>query len=1064
MFNGKSLAAHPPAPFLFSLKYVRLCRITDKDTHLSTHLPGNGIQQVNLFNYRVLITVTILIIATAVTGILRLNIDTDIVRSLPSGETVISDALEIFSNHPIHDQIAVDITLDKDDPDILVECGTIVKKRLCASNLFSEVGTDKISSLIPDLALFVTANLPVLFSAQELEQDIAPRLEESFINQRFENIIRNLSSLEGIGQSKFITSDPLGFMEPVMARMAMLAPVAGTGMYKGFIFSADNRHILVTARPNNAGTNTASAKQITALLNSVSEELTSLYHPDGISVTLTPVGAYRAALDNESIIRHDVNMALLLSTIGIGLLLFFAFPRPLLGLFALLPALAGSAVSLFLFSLFHSSISIMVLGFGGAIISITVDHGIAYLLFLDRPQKTRGKDASREIRAIGILAVLTTCGAFLTLSFSGFPIFVQLGQFAAMGVFFSFLFVHFIFPRITPSMEPSLKKRKLPLQGMVDKLYNTGKIGGITAALFACIMLFSGQPDFHVDLESMNSVSKETLAADTLFTKVWGNISNKTVLMISEDSTDALQQKNDQVLKKIEADTASKIIESAFVPSMIFPGRKLAAKNFMDWKEFWDSKRVAQLSDQLGKKSIELGFTAESFDQFLELFTSSYTPQDTNLPAKFQKLMGISEKDGKLIQFINIRPGENYDSQSFYDHYGTDGKIFDSPYFSSQLADILFNSFATMLAIIAVSIALLLLLFFASWQLTLITLLPPLFSYICTLGTMKLIGHPLDIPGLMLSIVILGMGIDYSIFFVRAHQRYRDPAHPSFTLVRMAVFMAGASTIIGFGILCLADHSLLRSIGITSLLGIGYSLLGAFLLLPPLLNFYFTRKPSRKNGTDPAIAARVRDRYQLIEAYPRMFARFKLQTDPMFTDLSTLLKQDRERIKTVLDIGCGYGVPGCWCLEYLPNSTVLGVDPNPERVRVATLAMEKRGEILKDAAPDLPILPNPPDLVLLLDMLHYLDNNSVRSLFANCFQVMNNNGLLLARFVIRPDTAPSWSWKLEDFRTQHAGSQAYYRTIDAMGDLMAKAGFHVELKKISDTNKELVWLLGRVKR
>ncbi len=1015
-----------------------------------------------MFNYRILITTIILITATAIAGISRLNIDTDIVRSLPSGDTVISDAMEIFLHHPIHDQIAVDITLNKDEPDILVECGTIIEERLWESKLFAEVGTGKISSLIPDLALFVTANLPVLFSAQELEKNIAPRLEKSFIDQRFETIVRNLSSLEGIGQSRFIINDPLGFMEPVMARMAMLAPVSDTRIYKGFIFSADNRHILITARPDKTGTNTASAKQITSLLNSVSVQLAKRYNPDGIIVTLTPVGAYRAALDNENIIRHDVNMALFFSTVGIGLLLFFAFPRPLLGLFALLPALAGSAVSLFLFSVFHSSISVMVLGFGGAIISITVDHGIAYLLFLDRPHQTRGKDASREILAIGILAVLTTCGAFLTLSFSGFPIFVQLGQFTAMGVFFSFLFVHFIFPHITPSMEPSLKKRRLPLQGMVDRLYNTGRFGGVIAALLGCLMLFVGQPDFHVSLESMNSVSKETIAADKLFTNVWGNISNKTILMLSEKSTAALQQRNDNILKKIRDDTLAGKIASTFVPSMIFPGKEVAANNFMAWKKFWNSKRVAQLADQLRRKGSALGFTTDSFNKFLKLLSSSYTSQATNLPARFQNLMGISKRDGGLIQFINVRPGKNYDSQDFYEHYGTDGKIFDSPYFSRQLANILFHSFATMFAIIAVSIALLLLLFFASWQLTLITLLPPIFSYVCTLGTMKLIGHPLDIPGLMLSIVILGMGIDYSIFFVRAHQRYRDPAHPSFALVRMAVFMAGASTIIGFGVLCLAKHSLLRSIGVTSLLGIGYSLLGAFLLLPPLLNYYFNRQTIQKKGTDLTISARVRDRYRLIEAYPRMFARFKLQADPMFTDLPTLLKQDRERIETILDIGCGYGVPGCWCLEYLPNSTLFGVDPDSERVRVAKLAMKERGKILEECAPGLPPLPEPADLVLLLDMLHYIDDESVQSLFHNCFQAMNTKGLLLARYVIRPDTVPSRSWKLEDFRARQKGREAYYRSGKRMAELLSSAGFHIEYNAVSRNNRELIWLAGRV--
>lgn len=1014
-----------------------------------------------MFNYRILTAVFLFIITSAAIGIFRLNIDTDIVRSLPSEQTVISDALDIFTNHPIHDQIAIDLSLNIDDQNKLVACGEYVEERLRSSKLFSEVGTAELTSLIPDIALHITENLPILFSQQELEQNIAPRLEKDFIDARFQEILQKLSSLEGIGQSGFITSDPLGFMEPVMAKMAMLAPLPGTSIFKGFVFSPDNRHILVTARPNSAGTNTASAGQISDLLNTVTRELTEKYSPENITPFITPVGAYRAALDNERIIRHDVNLALLLSTAGIGLLLFIAFPRPVLGLFSLLPALAGTATALFFFSLFHPSISIMVLGFGGAIISITVDHGIAYLLFLDRPDETKGKDASHEVKAIGILAVLTTCGAFLTLSFSGFPIFVQLGQFAAMGVFFSFLFVHFVFPHLTPSMPPS-NRHNLPLQKIVDALYNTGKMGAIAAALLACGLLFFARPDFNVSLESMNTVSSETLAADTLFSKIWGNMSTRVVLMTTGKAQE-IQQKNDQILLQIEADKESGKIDSAFVPSMIFPGDKQALRNLNAWKDFWTKERRDALQKQLGESGKTLGFTKNGFDQFLKQTQITEQVIPTEIPSKFYNLLGISEKNGALTQFINVTPGTKYSSDDFYAQYGQDGKIFDSPYFSAQLADILFNSFATMLAIIAISIVLLLLLFFASWQLTIITLLPPLFSYICTLGTMKLIGHSLDIPGLMLSIVILGMGIDYSIFFVRAHQRYRDPLHPSFTLVRMAVFMAGISTIIGFGVLCLADHSLLRSIGITSLLGIGYSLLGAFLLLPPLLQVYFTKK-GNDAASDFSITERVRNRYRLMEAYPRMFARFKLQSDPMFDDLPELLAKDHDTIETILDIGCGYGVPGCWCLEYCPNARVFGLDPNSERVRVAALAMGDKGRILEDVAPDLPDVPKPPDLILLLDMLHYLDDASVATLFRNCFQIMQNKGLLLARFVIKPDSTASWSWNLEDRRVKLSGGCAHYRKPEEMTRLMKEAGFLIETDAITKTNKELSWLMGRANK
>mgnify|MGYP000252706818 FL=1 len=135
------------------------------------------------------------------------------------------------------------------------------------------------------------------------------------------------------------------------------------------------------------------------------------------------------------------------------------------------------------------------------------------------------------------------------------------------------------------------------------------------------------------------------------------------------------------------------------------------------------------------------------------------------------------------------------------------------------------------------------LVFSLNLRLSLLTMLPPFFAFVCTLGTLKLLGHPLDIPALMLAIVIFGMGDDYAVYTVYGFQRYRDGDHPSYLLARTTVFMSAASTLIGFGVLCCAEHPLLKSVGLTSLLGVGYSLLGASLLLPPLLRHAFREKP-----------------------------------------------------------------------------------------------------------------------------------------------------------------------------------------------------------------------------
>ncbi|MFT5699135.1 MAG: putative exporter/SAM-dependent methyltransferase [Desulforhopalus sp.] len=1015
-----------------------------------------------MINYRLLAAVSLLVFVLAAMGLLRLDIDTDVARSLPSGEKVVADGLDIFEHHPVHDQIAVDIMLASEDPDTLVEIGSLLEKKLLDSGLFAQVGTEAIGELIPQLAFHAARNLPMLFSKDELEQNIAPLLDEELIHKRLQKLYQDLSSMDGIGQAGFIDLDPLGLKDLVLAKMAPLAPSLNSRFYQGRLLSADSLHLLVVARPLATGTDTASARSISELISVNSRELTEKYASLGHEVTLTPVGAYRAALDNETIIRHDVQLALVLATVGIGLLLLFAFPRPLLGLLSLVPALAGTGTALFVYSLFHPSISIMVLGFGGAIISITVDHGIAYLLFLDRNHQTKGKEAAREVYAIGVMAVVTSIGAFLILSSSGFLIFAELGQFTALGILFSFLFVHTAFPRIFPVM-PAGSSRALPLRGLVNSLYNTGKPGAWAAALLAITLLFFAKPQFEVSLSSMNTVSEATLAADELFTKVWGNIGERVFLMNSAGGMAGLQMDNDQLLEKIELDIKNEVLSAAFVPSMIFPGRERGAQNFAAWHEFWVHHRGKQLKEDLRGAGLDLGFTPEAFTDFFSLLDSEITLQAQPIPAKYFSLLGISEKENQtgLIQFVTVQPGENYDGAGFFSRYGQDDKIFDASFFTKTLADILFSTFTTMLLIIAASVVLLTFFFYLNLQLTLLTLLPPFFAYICTLGTLKLIGRPLDIPALMLSVVILGMGVDYSIFCVRAHQRYRDVNHPSYVLVRVAVFMAGCSTLIGFGVLAVAEHSLLRSIGVTSLLGIGYSLLGTFLLLPPLLNNYVARENNKigrlsiKNST-----LRIRDRFRTLEPYPRLFARFKIQYDPMFRDLPRMLG-GAENITTIIDIGCGYGVPACWCLEQYSDAEVYGIDPDPERVRVAALAVGDRGIVTVGWAPEIPAVSRPADVVLLLDMLHYLDDETVSAVFKRSFQVLGDNGLLVTRFVLQPTDRPSWSWHLENSRIKLSGLPVWYRSAETVAGFIKEAGFEITVNEVSSVNPELVWMVSR---
>jgi predicted exporter len=988
-------------------------------------------------------------------GFSRITIDTDIVNSLPAGDPVIADAAYIFKNHPVKDRIAIDIGIQDKNPDHLAAIAQQVEQALEKSELFERVGFDDTQNGITELVFIVADQLPLLFSSDDLTQAVAPLLTPESIHAQLEKTVNTLYGMNGIGQARLIGQDPLGLRNLVLAHLARLIPETTGRIHKGRLLSADEKHILILATPRHSGTDTKYAAGITALIEGISNSL----NLTGAPVTLTPVGAYRAALDNETIIRKDVGRAIVGATIGIALLLLLAFSRPLIGLMALVPALAGTILAFFVYTLFNDHISIMVIGFGGAIVSITVDHGIAYLLFVDSSGQTNGKEASREIWAIGLLAALTSVGAFAMLSISGFPVFKQLGLFTALGIGFSFLFVHTVFPRLFPALHGTAPARPRFLNRVVDRGASFGTPAAIAAIILAVGMSFFGDLRFNTDLGAMNSISNATRDAEALMGDVWGNIFSNVHLLVEAESPAELQQKNDRLLSLLEKEESAGRLTGGTTPSRFFPGNRRAADNLAAWKQFWTASRITTVHKAFEKEGAGLGFSRNAFDPFFQLLRSDGADEKpTVIPPNLYPLLGINYDTaaGKYRQVAGIKPLKGYDGARFHARLESFVKIFDPALFSERLGDLLFGTFVKMLLIIGISVVVLLFIFFADIGLTLIALLPLLFSFSCTLGTMGLLGRPLDIPALMLAIIIFGMGVDYSLFMVRAYQRYQHFGHPLFRLTRVAVFMAAASTLVGFAVICGAEHNTLKSAGIISFLGIGYCLAGAFLILPPLLKKRF--EPDIIKGTEQD-SDPVR-RYRNMEAYPRLFARFKLRFDPMFSELDRLLPA-RGGISTIIDIGCGYGVPGSWLLSRYPAARIFGIEPDQSRVRVAAMALGDQGHIIQGAAPQIPAPPGEADLAVMLDMNHFLDDEALGLTFRNIREKLDPDGCLIVRSVIAPVRPRPWAWWIENLKMKLSNTRTFYRSENRIKKTLLESGFEIENQSPSGKHGELQWFVAK---
>jgi len=557
------------------------------------------------------------------------------------------------------------------------------------------------------------------------------------------------------------------------------------------------------------------------------------------------------------------------------------------------------------------------------------------------------------------------------------------------------------------------------------------------------------------------------LAAEKLLADVWGNLFSRIYVMVEGRDVEELQHKGDRLAALLDQDVRTGTLASAFVPSLVFPGKERAEQNFSAWRAFWRPERTAALQKALAHDSIKLGFAPDAFAPFLALVKTKEMGT-LAIPQSFFGLLGISKSRDRSdwVQISTLTPGPAYRSEPFYKSLKLTGwvGIFDPGLFSQRLGDVLLSSFIRMTLIVGIMTLLVAFLYLLDWQLTLIGILPTLFALICTIGTLNLLGEPLGIPALMVAVVVIGMGSDYAFYLVRSYQRYMDENHPSLGLIRLSVFLCFATTFMGFGALAVSGHALLKNVGVALALGIGYSFMGAVTITPPLLKHVFV--PIRWSDDEVVPGSRQHrlraiGRYRHLEPYPRLFARFKMLLDPMFPRLSSFLDSPRQ----VIDIGCGYGVPAVWLLSLFPQAKVYGLDPDRRRVAIAARAFGDRGSAAVGKMPDLPAAsPDRVDTALMLDMIHLISDEELRLTLQRLYDKIVPGGKLILRATVPSRKPVPWLRRVEEWRLKALHLNPYFRSIEEVTGLLSEAGFTVELKEPTALNREETWFICRRSR
>jgi hypothetical protein len=311
-----------------------------------------------------------------------------------------------------------------------------------------------------------------------------------------------------------------------------------------------------------------------------------------------------------------------------------------------------------------------------------------------------------------------------------------------------------------------------------------------------------------------------------------------------------------------------------------------------------------------------------------------------------------------------IERGPSYQASRFADHAQAAGfAVFDGAHFGEGLNEFLGTAFKRMLLIVAPFVLIAVGLSFQNLRLVLLVLFPVVLSLIATLGTFGLLERPIDIPGLMIAVVVLGMGTNFSVYLVHAHQRYPDASHPIHDSVRIAALLDGGATVLGMGVMAASSHVAAQGAGLSGLLGIGFSLFGALVLLPPILQAVAPIGGAWPKQEGTTATQRFLSRFRFLEPRPQWLARRGLRANQRLSGMANHLSGAQH----LLVVGCGYGVEAAWILAQHSQCRVSAIEFDEDRSHVTRSVLGDRGQVLGNDWESLSQLDSKVDAVLWLE-------------------------------------------------------------------------------------------------
>ena len=767
---------------------------------------------------------------------LRLKYEEDISRLLPSSSV---ESQLAFTSIQLKDKIYIQVTSADEPlpPEVLCERTDEFVDLLFEKDSTTHFISNILYKLEPELAIngldFMLEHLPSFVDTSAyhaFEDAMQPEAVEAQMWVNYEQMMED----ETGDITQTIAYDPLNLRQAIIGD-AMEGAIGGFNLIDGHLFCPDSTVALAYLAPAFRSLDSKSSTAFSRMLKRTQKEFEAS-HPDvKVHAHGDPIGSVSNASRIKSDLMVTVGISIVLILIVIGLC-FRSFPFIWK---LLLPILYGTMFSLACIYWIKGGMSLMALGIGAIVLGVGISyclHVLIHHFFVGDPEKLL-LDESTPV----FLGCITTVGAFCSLLFTESDLLRDFGMFASFALLGSTLFALIFLPHFLPKRHADADSKTFRRIIRVNNLPFDRKPWFLALIIVIVVIgiIFSPKVKFDSDLRNLDYNSPEEVTAERLFSeKNNDGFYHLYFATVSTDIDEALEADKSLMVLLDSLKRQGYVHSYTDMIPKLFVTMKEQEQRIAAWNAYWTEERKNEAIRLVDKGAFDFGLDPMMFYEFKDLLDADYEPasllESGVVPENMLGNFIECNADNQYMVFTDV--SMTFDEKDIVtDVLVLNPKTFvlEPFYYCKSMVEVVNDDFNIAVWISSLFVLIILLVSFRNLITALLSFLPMVLSWFMVQGYMALIGLEFNLISIVISTFIFGVGVDYSIFIMEGLLTHaRTGNRDILSWHKVAIFFSAAILVIVVSSLLFAVHPAIRSIGLSTLIGMASTIMISYSLQP----------------------------------------------------------------------------------------------------------------------------------------------------------------------------------------------------------------------------------------